>query len=191
MFMAHFEEEYSYGNLLGTTQTSLRYFYDNIGAAIVELEVLVENFDVQLRIANRSTMNDLFDGMHFHSKVIEVSEGLFKDCHYSEAILQSLIALNACVKEKSGVTDRDGFDLMIHVFSEERPILKLNELKTTTDKDEQRGFRFIYAGSMQGIRNPKAHDIIVQKNPFKTLEYLALASLLFRRLDEAKKEAST
>jgi uncharacterized protein (TIGR02391 family) len=136
-------------------------------------------------------MNDLFDGMRFHSKVIEVSEGLFKDGHYSEAILQSLIALNACVKEKSGVTDRDGFDLMNHVFSEERPILKLNELKTTTDKDEQRGFRFIYAGSMEGIRNPKAHDIIVQKNPFKTLEYLALASLLFRRLDEAKKEAST
>jgi len=187
LFMSNFAKKFDYTNYLGTRGTTLRYFYDNISNAIAELEVLVEDFDSQKRMVNQSTINDIFDMMNFHIKVKEVSESLFKDGHYSDAISKSLIALNENVKEKTGITDRDGFDLMNHVFNEEKPILKLNELKTTSDRDEQKGFRFIFAGAMAGIRNPKVHTIIVQKDPYKTLEYLSLASLLFKRLDESKK----
>ena len=186
-FVSHFTQEYTYANLLGTSQTIRRYFYDNIGKGIAELEVFVENFDTQEKVRNQSSVNDVFDMLNLHPKVREVSESLFKDGHYSDAILKSLIALEDCVKQKSGVSDRDGFDLMNHVFSEDRPILKLNEFKTRTDKEEQKGFRFIFAGVMAGIRNPKAHTIVIQKDPLKTLEYLSLASLLFKRLDECKK----
>jgi len=90
-------------------------------------------------------------------------------------------------KGKIGITERDGFDLMNYVFKEERPLSRLNKLQTMTEKDEQKRFRFIFAGSMAGIRNPKAHNISIQKNPYRTLEYLGLATLLFKRLDEAKK----
>ena len=187
IFMANFANEYQFTNFLGIKSGSLRYFYDNIGKAVMELEVIADDFDAQLKASNELTLNRLFNALHLHKKVIEVSKDLFKNGHYSEAILKSLIALNESVKEKSGITEKDGFDLMNHVFQEERPILKLNELRTRSDKDEQKGFRFIFAGSMAGIRNPKAHTIVNQKDPYRTLEYLALVSLLFRRLDEAKK----
>ena len=35
-----------------------------------------------------------------------------------------------------------------------------------------------------GIRNPKAHENIQQSDPYKTLEYLAIASLLMKKIDE-------
>jgi hypothetical protein len=65
-------------------------------------------------------------------------------------------------------------------------LLQLNEMNEQYDKDEQQGFMHIFMGAMQGIRTPKAHALIEQKDPYRTLEYLALASLLAKRADEAK-----
>ena len=66
------------------------------------------------------------------------------------------------------------------------PIIKLNDLLTTSDRDEQEGFKFLFKGAMIGIRNPKAHDNVVQTDPYRTLEYLGLASLLMRKIEEGK-----
>jgi hypothetical protein len=40
-------------------------------------------------------------------------------------------------------------------------------------------------GAIQGIRNPKGHAPVKQVDPIRAMEYLALASLLMRRLDDA------
>jgi uncharacterized protein (TIGR02391 family) len=121
--------------------------------------------------------------IQLHPKVLEVSKSLFETGHYSQAIFEAFKAVNNFVKEKTG-SSLDGKDLMTKVFREEAPIIKLNELKTQSDKDEQEGFMFLYMGAMVGIRNPKAHENIIQTDPYKTLEYLALASLLMRRVEE-------
>jgi len=76
---------------------------------------------------------------------------------------------------------------MHKVFSEKKPIIKLNKMQEDYDIDEQTGFRFIYAGAMRGIRNPKAHAEVQQKDPYRTLEYISLASLLAKRLEEGEK----
>ena len=39
---------------------------------------------------------------------------------------------------------------------------------------------------MQGVRNPKAHDLFDQLAEERALDYLAFASLLMRRLDDAE-----
>ena len=75
---------------------------------------------------------------------------------------------------------------MAKAFSETDPIIKLNQLRTQPDKDDQEGFKFLFMGAIVGIRNPKAHDNIVQTDPFRTLEYLGLASLLMKRAEEGK-----
>lgn len=121
--------------------------------------------------------------MQLHPKVVEVSKSLFETGHYSQAIFEAFKVVNNSVKEKTGL-GLDGKDLMAKVFREEDPVIKLNELKTQSDKDEQEGFMFLYMGAMVGIRNPKAHETVIQKDPYKTLEYLALASLLMRRVEE-------
>lgn len=128
----------------------------------------------------------LYDSLMLKPKIIEVSRDLYADGHYAQAIFEAFKAVNNYVKAKLGKSDMDGQSLMAHVFNEKKPIIRLNPLKTQSDKDEQMGFKFIYMGSMTGIRNPKAHDQIKQKDPIRTLKYLALASLLIERAEEGK-----
>ena len=137
----------------------------------------------------------LFDKMQFHLKVVEASRSCFVSGNYREAILNAFIKLIDYVKEITGL-DLDGDDLMNRVFSfnydKERrkitkyPLIRINELKNISDRDEQQGFMFLCKGAVTGIRNPKAHTLIPQTNPLHTLEYLALASLLIRRIEESK-----
>ena len=127
----------------------------------------------------------LFDKMQLHPKVIAVSKSLFETGHYAQAIFEAFKAVNNFVKEKTG-SSLDGKDLMSKVFNEDTPVIKLNELLNQSDRDEQEGFRFLFMGAMVGIRNPKAHDNIVQADPYRTLEYLSFASLLMKRIEEGK-----
>lgn len=127
---------------------------------------------------------EIFDSLALHPEIKSVSSSLFKDGHYTQAITEALKKVNNMVKKKSGVNQLDGKKLMLHVFSLNSPVLKLNQLVTITEKDEQEGFMHLFAGSIQGIRNPKIHDDIVQDDdPFKTIEYLCLASLLAKTID--------
>lgn len=124
---------------------------------------------------------------NLHPRIREVSEKLFMDGHYSQAIFEAYKVVNIIVKEKSGRKDLDGQGLMSTVFSRQSPILKLNDLQDDSDYDEQEGFMLLFMGAMTGIRNPKAHDIVNQNDPTRTLEYLAMASLLVRRVEESKR----
>ena len=137
----------------------------------------------------------IFDAMQFHPRVVEASKSCFTAGNYREAILNAFITLIDYVKERTGL-DLDGDDLMNQVFSfnydkEQRritkyPIIRINELRNKSDRDEQQGFMFLCKGAAGGIRNPKAHKLIPQSNPLHTLEYLAFASLLMRRVEEGE-----
>jgi len=130
--------------------------------------------------------------INLHPKVKEHSLNLFKNGHYAQAIFESVKALNNYVKEKAQIIDKDLSDAMAKAFNENNPIIKLNDNITRSDKDEQEGFKLLYMGAMKGIRNPKAHETIMQDDKNRTLEYLAFISLLFRRVEEGeiKKEKS-
>jgi len=139
----------------------------------------------------------IFDAMQFHPRVVEASKSCFVTGNYREAILNAFIRLIDYVKEITGL-DLDGDDLMNKVFSfnydkdlrriTKYPIIRINELKNSNDRNEQQGFMFLCKGAAGGIRNPKAHKLIPQSNPVHTLEYLAFASLLMRRIEEGKLE---
>lgn len=134
---------------------------------------------------DRETVNSLYDALRLHPRIRKASESLFKTGHYAQAIFEAFKSIEVVVKEKSETNDKDGQTLMADVFNETQPKLRLNQMQTTSERDEQIGFKFIFMGVMTGIRNPKAHDLVEQKNPYRTLEYLALASLLAKRVEEA------
>ena len=127
----------------------------------------------------------LFEKIRLHPEIGKVSEQLFKDGHYAQAIFEAFKAINNAVKKKSGVEDKDGQALMAYVFSGNPPVLALNSLLTQSEKDEQDGFKFLFMGAITGIRNPKAHENIIQTDTYRTLHYLIFASLLMARVDES------
>lgn len=130
----------------------------------------------------------LFETMQFHPKIIEASKSLFESGFYAQAIFEAFKAVNNFVKEKTGLSPNEirrmkDSQLMAKVFDANNPIIKVNELLTDTDISEQEGFKLLFMGATMGIRNPKAHDLIEMKDPYKTLEYLAFASLLLKKID--------
>jgi uncharacterized protein (TIGR02391 family) len=128
---------------------------------------------------------EIFDAMKFDQKIVEASRSLFEDGYYSEAIFRAFTAVSGFVKEESG-SQLDGKLLMSSVFNEDKPIIKINALRNASDRDEQEGFKFLFMGAQIGIRNPNAHGNIVQTDPYRTLEYLSLASLLMKRIQDEK-----
>jgi uncharacterized protein (TIGR02391 family) len=129
----------------------------------------------------------LFDDLKFHPKVARVSQKAFESRLYAESILNAFKEVIVTVRKVSKLNHLDGKPLMEQAFSINNPKIKLNNLQTQSEKDEQIGFMHIFSGVALGIRNPKAHENIEQKDPYKALEYLSLASLLMKKIDERAK----
>jgi uncharacterized protein (TIGR02391 family) len=128
--------------------------------------------------------NGVISLSNLHSKIREHCEGLYLDEHYSSAILEAYKVVFNELKLLAGIYDLDGKPLAEKALSLSNPLIKLNELKTQSDKDEQLGFMMLFSGAATGIRNPKAHDLINQSDELRALQYLSFASLLLTRLDE-------
>ncbi len=142
---------------------------------------------------NKQSRVELFEKYDFHPTIKAVSFDQFQKGFYKDAILNAFIEVINHVKVKAGHPkdangrDLDGDSLMGHVFGCDgrEPILKLNDLASTLDSAEQRGFMNLYKG-ICGLRDKKAHLNFLQNDPLKTVEYLSLASLLCRLVDEAE-----
>jgi uncharacterized protein (TIGR02391 family) len=122
-----------------------------------------------------------FDERNIHPDIAGVSIKLYDDGYYAQATFEAFKYIDNQVKAVSGIEDT-GFSLMMNAFSETTPKIKLTELKTISDKDEQKGFRYIFAGTMSGIRNPRGHDNRVDPIDL-CLDHLSVASVLLRTLE--------
>ena len=127
----------------------------------------------------------LFDELVTDVSVRRASRHLFADGHYAVAVEKALVCVNNTVKDKSGLCDADGEGLMRTAFSAKKPMLIFNNLETTSEKNEQRGYMDLYAGAMAGIRNPRAHEHDQQDHPRVALELLTFANHLMRKLHQA------
>lgn len=90
------------------------------------------------------------------------------------------------VKGKADRYELYGKTLMQTVFSANAPILKVGS-EDEQSKDEQEGFMYLFSGSMLGIKDKGSHNIVEENDPYIALEYLMFASLLARKIDEAKR----
>lgn len=123
-----------------------------------------------------------FDERNIHPAIARVSKALFDDGHYSQATFEAFKLLDSHVKTLSGVND-SGQGLMMNAFGEKNTKIKLTDMVTQSELDEQSGFKFIFAGSMSAIRNPRGHEII-HDSIDKCLDHLSMASTLLRRIED-------
>jgi uncharacterized protein (TIGR02391 family) len=125
-----------------------------------------------------------FDERNIHPRLPSIVKRLFDDGHYAQATFESYKFVDKEVQRlaKGSVS---GVKLMMQAFATEAPIIRLTPLSNDSEKDEQKGFQFLFAGSILAIRNPRGHEYAVADTPDRCLDHLALASLLLRRLEEA------
>jgi uncharacterized protein (TIGR02391 family) len=122
----------------------------------------------------------------FHPEIERVSGSLYRDGHFKAAAFEAYIRVIEEVKARSGLR-LDGDGLMNQAFGCENriPAIQFNNLQTDAERDEQKGFMFLYKGIV-GLRNAKAHSNTLFNDPNRAREYLGLASLLMRLLEIAK-----
>ena len=127
-----------------------------------------------------------FDLRDIHPRVSEKARPLFDDGHFAQATFEVFKLIEKEVQQTSKLK-KSGMSLMMAAFSEKSPKIRLNEMSSPTDADEQHGFRFLFAGAMLAIRNRRGHEVGVAESSLECLEHLSLASLLLRRLDAAQR----
>ena len=160
-----------------------------IDRAISNLQTIIDLFEENIGDLGESPDGRAlraFSELDIHPEVDRAVTKLFNDGHYSNAVEDACKVLDGLVKLRSGKSNISGTELMQHVFSPNNPILKFNDLNTETEKSEQQGMMFLYAGAMLALRNPRAHELI-EDDPEKALEYIAFISLLAKSLDKASR----
>jgi uncharacterized protein (TIGR02391 family) len=120
-----------------------------------------------------------------HPAIIASSYAQYKTGHYREAVLNAVIKVFDLIRDKTKI-DKDGSDLVCEALSISRPKLIISTLDTESGQNEQKGYLEILRGAYLGIRNPKAHSLLTDLTEVKTAQYLIFASLLARRIDEAR-----
>lgn len=129
-----------------------------------------------------------FVSRDIHKSIVDMSLRLFDNGHYTQATAEAFKFIDGLVQAR--ISSRNtGWTLMMEAFNSEEgskePKLKLSPCDTQSEIDQQEGFRFIFGGSMRGIRNPRIHDIHWKDDPDACLDCLSLASLLVRELEKS------
>jgi uncharacterized protein (TIGR02391 family) len=121
---------------------------------------------------------------HLHPYIAQGCSRLFVDGHYAQAVEEPAKAVFQYLREVSGLT-LDGTALAQQSFSIKNPILAFSDLSDESRRNEQIGFMEMLAAFAKGVRNPMAHTHGKLEEQQKAFEYLCLASLFCRRIDDA------
>jgi uncharacterized protein (TIGR02391 family) len=121
-----------------------------------------------------------------HDEIDRAARKLFHDGHYANAVEAACKVLDLLVKMRSGKDDVSGTPLMQVVFSPNNPILRFNDLRSQSDRDEQQGMMFLYAGAMLALRNRRAHELI-EDDPEQAVSYIGFLSMLAKALNRTKR----
>ncbi|MDY0743388.1 TIGR02391 family protein [Paucibacter sp. R3-3] len=125
-----------------------------------------------------------FELRNVHSGFPPKVRKLFDNGHGAEATFLAFKYVEKVVQKHANVAEI-GEKLMMTVFNPDGPVLKLNGLASLSEKDEQRGYRFVFAGAVVAIRNPGGHEVELSDDPDVCLDHLTFASLLLRRLERS------
>jgi uncharacterized protein (TIGR02391 family) len=127
-----------------------------------------------------------------HEDVLSYCRAELLQENYFHAVFEATKSIAAKIRGLSGLTS-DGAELAQAAFGLPKdgraPLLAINDLKTDTDRGEQRGFTNLLVGFFGTVRNPLAHNPKVEwpMEERDALDILTLASLVHRKLDRTGK----
>lgn len=125
-----------------------------------------------------------FEIRNIHAAIPEIVKKLFDDGHFSQATFEAFKYLDREVARISRIS-QTGYKLMMAAFNDQSPGITLSDLTTDSGKDEQKGYQFIFSGSVMAVRNPRGHEYKLHDSIDECLDHLSLVSLLLRRIEKA------
>lgn len=134
-----------------------------------------------------SVSEKYFDWQNIHTLIQRIAKPRFESYHFADAVEASFKEINDIVKKAyflKAQEEEDGDRLMRKAFTSSNnnnfvPHFYLADNGNESGRNIQQGYMDIFAGSMKGIRNPKAHANL-NVNPDEAWEMIVLASHLMR-----------
>lgn len=159
-----------------------------VANGVRNLRTIIELFEEKLgeSISPSANPTRALENLQLHPQIADASLELFRGGHYANAIEDVCKVLDLLVKMKSKRSDPSGTELMQLVFSPKAPLLKFNDQLNDSEKSEQQGMMFLYAGAMLAFRNPRAHGLLID-DPIVALEIIGFVNFLAKALDRAKR----
>ena len=162
---------------------------DQMSNCVEYLKILIDKIkdypeypiDTNKKFQNENVITKTLNNMH--KEVVKITKDQMKHKNYRNIISDVCIALESYIRKKINspdIMDIGGAKLMEHVFSKDKPIIKLSD-----KAEEQKGFMFLFSGAIKAIRNQCSHKIY-SISLQEALEALSFLSLLFRTVDKGK-----
>ena len=126
-----------------------------------------------------------FDQRNIHPRLPKKVIKLFDDGHFPEATFEAAKYVDNSVKKLAKISNKTGYDLMMTAFNEDKGTIRINSNTSASDRDEQMGIKFLFAGVASGLRNPRGHETDLVETVDECLDNLAVISFLLRRLESA------
>ncbi len=120
---------------------------------------------------------------------MSVPLALAEDGRMSEAVYEALGLVEERVRLLTA-SERFGQPLMESVFGTNPPQLSFTTTTGQEAEDEREGFRHLFIGALLGLRRLPDEGGSLTAALDETWEYLAVASMLMRRLDRAERRSS-
>jgi uncharacterized protein (TIGR02391 family) len=128
---------------------------------------------------------NLYSGLITEVEIVTATRDLYASGFYTQAVHEAYKVVDKYIAVKAKKGGISGTSLMEYVFSPKDPKLYWTDRKTRSESDEQEGYFRIYVGTMQGIRNPVAHELGWVEEPEAALDLIAIAQHLLRKAKSA------
>jgi len=135
--------------------------------------------------ARAKTLQSKLQGRLIHPEVVKYCRAELLEDNYFHAIFEATKGVAQYIRDRTGLCS-DGAQLVDDVFSIKAPVLAFNSLRTETEQSEHKGFTNLLKGFFGAVRNPHAHKPkVMWEGEDDAADYLTLASLLMRKLEQA------
>lgn len=123
-----------------------------------------------------------------HPDVLTFCRAELLEDNYFHAVLEAMKSIDARIKNLTGL-DLDGAGLYDAALGGSEPVLRINTLKSKSQRSEQSGFLNLLKGLYGTFRNPVAHEPRVEWQIVEqdALDLLAIAGYVHRRLGGASR----
>ncbi len=110
---------------------------------------------------------------HIEERLWDFVKRSYSSENYSTAILDSIQFIGDIIREKSGLPS-DGANLIGDSFGGANPKIKINNFRTESEKNIQKGIEQILRGIYLAYRNPRSHSKIEdsEKEAFETILFI-------------------
>lgn len=134
------------------------------------------------------TLKAELERRNVHYAIFQYCKAELLNNNYFHAVFEAVKGLMERIREISCVSF-DGINLIEYVFSNNSPIVIINNWQTNSERDEHKGFGNLLKGLCSMLRNPEAHEpkVTWPISEQDALEILSIISYCHRRLDNAHK----